>query len=63
MRFGSHALRGMGFLVMVVAIVGAAAPASPGGNSGNEHLWLLGGLGLSLAAAGVVAVVAARGRG
>ncbi|MCM2391799.1 hypothetical protein [Streptomyces albipurpureus] len=63
MNFGSHALRHIGLFFIVVTIMGAAAPAAPAGNPGTERLWLLGGLALSLTAAGVVGVVAARGRG
>ncbi|WP_329020613.1 hypothetical protein [Streptomyces sp. NBC_00690] len=62
MNFGRHVLRGTGIFVIVAAIVGAAAPTSPASSPATERLWLLGGLALSLTAAGVVAVAAARGR-
>lgn len=43
------------------AVADTIAPAHRG-NHNSELLWLLGGLALSLTAAGVVAVAAARGR-
>ncbi len=64
--------------VVLVATLGMAPPGAPGPDGppdargavapeqesgrGAERLWLLGGLALSLTAAGVVAVAAARGR-
>ncbi|WP_405807717.1 hypothetical protein OG729_21650 [Streptomyces sp. NBC_00210] len=43
------------------AVADTIAPAHRG-NHNSELLWLLGGLALSLTAAGVVAVAATRGR-
>ncbi|WP_433571713.1 hypothetical protein [Streptomyces sp. CA-251247] len=58
----------LGTLAVVIATtVGMAPPVTTiavagGGGHSTERLWLLGGLALSLAAAGVVAVAATRGR-
>ncbi|MFF3454426.1 hypothetical protein ACFYXH_08850 [Streptomyces sp. NPDC002730] len=43
------------------AMADTVAPANRGDHS-SERLWLLGGLALSLTAAGVIAVAATRGR-
>lgn len=45
-------------LIAAPAVLVTAAHAA----SGAERLWLLGGLALSLTAAGVIAVAATRGR-
>ncbi|MFF7204515.1 hypothetical protein [Streptomyces sp. NPDC008141] len=56
----------LGTLAVVIATtVGMAPPAATiagGDGHSTERLWLLGGLALSLTAAGVVAVAATRGR-
>ncbi|MFJ7068781.1 hypothetical protein [Streptomyces sp. NPDC101115] len=44
------------------AAAGGRATAATGTGTGTERLWLLGALGLALAATGVVAVAAMRGR-
>ncbi|WP_327682905.1 hypothetical protein [Streptomyces sp. NBC_00467] len=51
--------------VVITTTVGMAPPLTTiagGGGHSTERLWLLGGLALSLTAAGVVAVAATRGR-
>ncbi|MER7666518.1 MULTISPECIES: hypothetical protein [unclassified Streptomyces] len=58
----------LGTLAVVIATtVGMAPPGTTiavagGGGHSTERLWLLGGLALSLTAAGVIAVAATRGR-
>ncbi|MFF0449053.1 hypothetical protein ACFYT4_22050 [Streptomyces sp. NPDC004609] len=60
----------LGTLALVVAATTAGAPpdalppalAPAGEGRGTERLWLLGGLGFALTAAGLVALAAARSR-
>lgn len=59
MRRSTRLARRLGALTVTVV---AATGMAPQRDQGAERLWLLAGLALSLTAAGVVAVAAARGR-